>query len=93
MNAIFFANSLMARRGLAALHDHRIESPRDVAAATFDDFENLDYVRPETDARGFQAFPDRREGDGNAARPPRRPPERGIRAETLPCALRKLDTA
>ncbi len=44
--AIFFANSLMARGGLAALHDHGLEAPRDIALATFDDFDHLDYVRP-----------------------------------------------
>ena len=92
-SAIFFANSLMARGGLAALYDHKIESPRDIAVATFDDFEHLDYVRPRLTRVGskpsllamkaLEMLRDRLEGRWSGA----------VREETLPCTLRKLDTA
>lgn len=92
-SAIFFANSLMARGGLAALHDHGKETPRDIAFATFDDFEHLDYVRPKLTrvgnrpallaSKAVAMLRDRLEGrwDGE------------VRSEILPCTLRRFETA
>ena len=92
-SAIFFANSLMARGGLAALYDHKIESPRDIAIATFDDLDHLDYVRPRLTrvgsrpallaTRAMEMLRDRLEGRWNGE----------VRSETLPCTLRRFDTA
>ena len=92
-SAIFFANSMMARGGLAALHDHGIESPRDIAFATFDDFDHLDYVRPKLTrvgakpallaTRALALLRDRLEGRWAGA----------PRSEILPCTLRRFDTA
>ncbi|HVX82722.1 MAG TPA: LacI family DNA-binding transcriptional regulator [Devosiaceae bacterium] len=91
--AIFFANSLMARGGLAALHDHGLESPRDIALATFDDFDHLDYVRPKLTRvggkpallamRAMEMLRDRLDGRWIGQ----------VRSETLPCTLREFDTA
>lgn len=91
--AIFFANSLMARGGLAALYDHGLESPRDIAVATFDDFEHLEYVRPRLTRVGskpallamkaLEMLRDRLDGRWTGE----------VRAETLPCTLRRFDTA
>lgn len=92
-SAIFFANSLMTRGGLAALHDRGVVVPRDIALATFDDFDHLDYVRPKLTRVGakpsalatkaFEMLRDRLEGRwaGEA------------RSEILPCTLRRFDTA
>lgn len=92
-DAIFFANSLMARGGLAALHDHGIEAPRDIALATFDDFDHLDYVRPKLTrvgakpttlaTRALELLRDRLEGRWTGP----------VRSEILPCTLRRFDTA
>lgn len=92
-SAVFFANSLMARGGLAALYDHDIESPRDIALATFDDFEHLDYVRPRLTRVGsrpsllamkaLEMLRDRLDGRWSGE----------VRSETLPCTLRRFDTA
>jgi len=92
-SAMFFANSLMARGGLAALHDHGLESPRDIALATFDDFDHLDYVRPRLTrvgakpallaTRALAMLRDRLEGRWTGE----------VRSEILPCTLRRLDTA
>ena len=92
-SAIFFANSLMARGGLAALYDHKMESPRDIAVATFDDFAHLDYVRPRMTRVGskpsllamkaVEMLRDRVDGRWSGE----------VRAETLPCTLRTFDTA
>ena len=92
-SAIFFANSLMARGGLAALHDHGLEAPRDIALATFDDFDHLDYVRPKLTRVGakpaalatkaLEMLSDRLDGRWTGA----------VRSEILPCTLRRLDTA
>lgn len=91
--AVFFANSLMARGGLAALHDNGISSPADIAVATFDDFDHLDYVRPKLTRVGgkpallatkaLELLRDRLDGRWTGA----------VRSETLPCALRRFDTA
>jgi DNA-binding LacI/PurR family transcriptional regulator len=92
-DAVFFANSLMARGGLAAFHDHKVRVPEDIAVATFDDFEHLNYVRPKLTrighsvadlaARAVAMLLDRLEGrwDGD------------VRSETMPCTLRRFDTA
>lgn len=92
-DAIFFANSLMARGGLAALHDHGIEAPRDLALATFDDFDHLDYVRPKLTrvgakpsalaTRALEMLRDRLDGRWSG----------DVRSEILPCTLRRFDTA
>lgn len=92
-DAIFFANSLMARGGLAALHDHGLQSPRDVALATFDDFDHLDYVRPKMTrvgakpsalaTRALEMLRDRLDGRWGGE----------VRSEILPCTLRRFDTA
>jgi len=92
-DAIFFANSLMARGGLAALHDHGLEAPRDVALATFDDFDHLDYVRPKLTRvgakpsalaiRALEMLSDRLDGRWSG----------DVRSEILPCVLRRFDTA
>lgn len=92
-DAIFFANSLMARGGLAALHDHGIEAPRDLALATFDDFDHLDYVRPKLTrvgakpsalaTRALEMLRDRLDGRWSG----------DVRSEILPCTLRWFDTA
>lgn len=92
-DAIFFANSLMARGGLAALHDHGIEAPRDLAFATFDDFDHLDYVRPKLTrvgakpsalaTRALEMLRDRLDGRWSG----------DVRSEILPCTLRRFDTA
>jgi DNA-binding LacI/PurR family transcriptional regulator len=92
-DAVFFANSLMARGGLAAFHDQGVKVPGDIAVATFDDFEHLDYVRPKLTRVGNQPAQlaakavamllDRLEGrwDGD------------VRSEILPCYLRRFATA
>lgn len=92
-DAVFFANSLMARGGLAAFYDRKVRVPDDIAVATFDDFDHLDYVRPkltrvghppaELARRAVAMLLDRLEGrwDGE------------VRSETLPCTLRRFDTA
>jgi DNA-binding LacI/PurR family transcriptional regulator len=92
-DAIFFANSLMARGGLAALHDHGLEAPRDLALATFDDFDHLDYVRPKITrvgakptalaTRALEMLRDRLDGRWSGE----------VRSEILPCTLRRFDTA
>ena len=92
-SAIFFANSLMARGALAALHDRGLEAPRDIAIATFDDFDHLDYVRPKLTRVGgkpadlaTKALEMLRERlDGRWTGEPR--------SEILPCTLRRFDTA
>lgn len=91
--AAFFANSLMARGGLAAFHDHDIRVPADIAVATFDDFEHLDYVRPKLTrvgnkpallaAKAVAMLRDRLEGRWIGE----------VRSEILPCTLRRFDTA
>jgi len=91
--AIFFGNSLMARGALAALHDHGIEAPRDIALATFDDFDHLDFVRPKLTRvggkpadlamRAMEMLRDRLEGRWTG----------DVRSEILPCALKRFDTA
>ena len=91
--AIFFANSLMARGGLAALHDHGLQAPRDIALATFDDFDHLDYVRPKLTRVGakptalatkaLEMLRDRLDGRWTGE----------VRSEILPCTLRRFDTA
>lgn len=92
-SAMFFANSLMARGALAALYDHDIASPRDIALATFDDFDYLDYVRPRLTRVGAKPallatkalgmLRDRLDGRWAGE----------VRSETLPCKLRRFDTA
>lgn len=92
-SALFFANSLMARGGLAALHDRGLEAPRDIAIATFDDFDHLEYVRPRLTRVGgkpallatkaLEMLGDRLEGRWTGE----------VRSEILPCTLRRLDTA
>ena len=92
-SAIFFANSLMARGGLAALHDHGLEAPRDIALATFDDFDHLDFVRPKLTRVGakptalatkaLEMLRDRLDGRWTGE----------VRSEILPCTLRRFDTA
>jgi DNA-binding LacI/PurR family transcriptional regulator len=92
-SAIFFANSMMARGGLAALYDHGLEAPRDIAVATFDDFDHLDYLRPKLTRVGnkpallatkaLELLRDRLEGRWTGP----------ARAEILPCTLRRFDTA
>ncbi len=91
--AVFFANSLMARGGLAALHDRGVRVPDDLAIATFDDFDHLDYVRPKLTRIGGKPsrlatiavgmLRDRLEGRW----------EGEVRSEILPCTLRRFDTA
>lgn len=91
--AMFFANSLMARGGLAAFHDHGLRTPDDIAVATFDDFEHLTYVRPRLTrvgasparlaARAVGMLFDRLEGRWSGA----------PRAEIIDCQLRRFDTA
>jgi DNA-binding LacI/PurR family transcriptional regulator len=91
--AVFFANSLMARGGLAAFHDRGVRVPEDMALATFDDFEHLDYVRPKLTRVGNRPallagqavamLRDRLEGRWDGA----------PRSEILPCTLRRFDTA
>lgn len=92
-SAVFFANSLMARGGLAAFHDRGLAVPGDLAVATFDDFEHLDYVRPRLTRVGNRPamlasravamlrdrFDGRWQGEG--------------RQEVLPCVLKRYDTA
>lgn len=92
-SAIFFANSLMARGGLAALYDHGLSAPRDIAIATFDDFDHLDYVRPKLTrvgakpaalaSKALEMLRDRLEGRWTGE----------VRSEILPCTLRRFDTA
>lgn len=92
-SAVFFANSLMARGGLAALYDNSVRVPDDIAVATFDDFEHLDFVRPKLTRVGNQPallasravtmLLDRLEGRWDG----------GIRSEILPCTLRRFATA
>ncbi len=92
-SAIFFANSLMARGGLAALYDRKVELPRDIALGTFDDFDHLDYVRPRLTRvgskpsllamRALEMLRDRIDGRWSGE----------ARSETLPCTLRTFDTA
>lgn len=92
-DAVFFANSLMARGGLAAFHDRKVRVPDDIAVATFDDFEHLDYVRPKLTrighstadlaARAVAMLLDRLEGRWNG----------DVRSEIMPCTLRRFDTA
>lgn len=92
-SAVFFANSLMARGGLAAFHDNGLRVPADIAVATFDDFEHLDYVRPKLTrvgnrpailaGRAVALLRDRLEGRWDGA----------PRSEILPCTLRRFDTA
>jgi DNA-binding LacI/PurR family transcriptional regulator len=92
-DAVFFANSLMARGGLAAFYDRGVRVPEDIAVATFDDFEHLDYVRPKLTrighsvadlaARAVALLLDRLEGRW----------EGDVRSEILPCTLRRFDTA
>jgi DNA-binding LacI/PurR family transcriptional regulator len=92
-NALFFANSLMARGGLAALHDRGLRTPEDIAVATYDDFEHLTYVRPRLTrvgaspatlaAAGVRMLFDRLEGRWDGA----------PRAEIIGCELRRFDTA
>jgi DNA-binding LacI/PurR family transcriptional regulator len=92
-DAVFFANSLMARGGLAAFYDHKVRVPDDIAVATFDDFEHLNYVRPKLTrvghsvadlaARAVAMLLDRLEGRW----------EGDVRSEIMPCTLRRHDTA
>lgn len=92
-SAVFFANSLMARGALAAFHDRGVRVPDDIAVATFDDFEHLDYVRPKLTRVGNRPallagqavamLLDRLEGRWDG--PPR--------SEILPCTFRRFDTA
>lgn len=92
-DAVFFANSLMARGGLAAIYDRKLRVPDDIAVATFDDFEHLDYVRPKLTRVGnlpsqlagkaVAMLLDRLEGRWDGA----------ARSEILPCELRILDSA
>jgi len=92
-DAIFFANSLMARGGLAALFDRGLTSPGDIAVATFDDFDHLDYVRPKLTRVGAkpaalasQALALLRDRLGGRW-------AGEARSEILPCTLRRFDTA
>ena len=54
-SAIFFANSLMAIGGLAALADRGIRVPEDIAVATFDLNMNMEDVRPRLTTIGLPA--------------------------------------
>jgi DNA-binding LacI/PurR family transcriptional regulator len=92
-DAIFFSNSLMAQGGLAALYDHGLKIPDDIAVASFGGWEHFDYFRPRVTrvgndpallaTRSVALLLDRVEGrwDGTT------------RNETLPCILRQFDTA
>ena len=44
--AIFFANAVMARAGLAAFSDHGISVPEDIAVATYDRYDGMEDIRP-----------------------------------------------
>lgn len=92
-DAIFFSSSLMAQGGLAALYDHKLRIPDDIAVASFGGWEHFDYFRPRVTrvgndpallaTRSVAMLLDRVEGrvDGTP------------RNEILPCILRQFDTA
>ena len=83
----------MARGGLAAFYDYGVRVPEDIAVATFDDFEHLDYIRPKLTRVGNRPAQlagkavamllDRLEGRWDG----------GPRSEILPCHLRRFNTA
>lgn len=91
--ALFFSNFLMAVGGLAALHDHGLRVPGDIAVAVFGDQPQIDYMRPRPTRVGVQpARLAERATDmlierltGRHDGPPR--------TEIVPCTLSALDTA
>lgn len=91
--AMFFANFPMAVGGLAALADHGLRVPQDIAVGVFGDQPQMDYVRPRLTRVGVPPalLAERAAGmlierlDGTHAGPPR--------TETIPCSLTAMDTA